>query len=489
MFQFCDGSGPLNPEARPNLKNAVGKARVAMGRAITVGGVVWAALLFVEGCGAKGQAEVPPWPGSALPAGAFCRRQVADTFDDLGTIRAAMRQIECLVVLRENRPELDPQAFSRIRKLYARTVEDLAKKNRWDSHHEAWERLYMLAARINGIRNDLARQHRIPVFSVNGHHGAAALWAQVARRHPAPTLLHLDSHADTRGLRDPQKVLEIGRRILTGRKFRKAGEELTQYLNDPATPCSAGVLILGFKSFVWAKPHWYGLKNIVTRPMFYGKHTEAAAGEKLVSKKWTLFYDRSQDPTLDPKIPSDSTWTLLSKPAAKLGKFGTLRKLKVSVLTTSPWPTDTDKEAHLRKVLLEAVPKGSFVLDIDLDYFGTVDLTDGLIRKAPPSKYEARNEYLKKQNVKAREEKFRAHIRYVDARMKEVERMLRFLRDHGRIPTMVTLADSTYMPYALHWWAEEFWEYTPKRFVPYLQLRMRRVLAHVYAAYGIGALP
>ena len=45
------------------------------------------------------------------------------------------------------------------------------------------------------------------------------------------------------------------------------------------------------------------------------------------------------------------------------------------------------------------------------------------------------------------------------------------------------------MPFALHWWAEEFWEYTPKRFVPYVQLKMRRVLANVYAAYGIGALP
>jgi hypothetical protein len=400
-----------------------------------------------------------------------------------------MRQIECLIVLHENRPELDPQAFSRIRKIYAKAVDKLAKKNRWDSHREAWERLYLLTVRINGIRNELARQHRIPVFSVVGHHGAAALWVEVARRHPTATLLHFDSHSDTRGLRDPQKVLEIGRRILKGRKFRKAGEELSQYLNDPATPCSAGVLILGFKNFIWAKPHWYGLKDVVTRPMFYAKHVEAAAGEKPVSKKWDLFYDRAQDPSSGPKVPSDSTWTLLAKPAAKLGKFAHMRKLKVSVLNTSPWPTETEKETRLKKALLEAVPKGPFILDIDLDYFGTVDLTDGLVRKAPPSKYEARNEFLKSNNVKAREERYRTHRRHIDARMKEMERLLAYLRDHGRIPVMVTLADSTLMPFALHWWAEEFWEYTPKRFVPYVQLKMRRVLANVYAAYGVGALP
>jgi hypothetical protein len=54
---------------------------------------------------------------------------------------------------------------------------------------------------------------------------------------------------------------------------------------------------------------------------------------------------------------------------------------------------------------------------------------------------------------------------------------------------MITLADSTYMPFALHWWAEEFWEYTPKRMAAYVNLKMRRVLSHVYAAHGVGALP
>jgi hypothetical protein len=54
---------------------------------------------------------------------------------------------------------------------------------------------------------------------------------------------------------------------------------------------------------------------------------------------------------------------------------------------------------------------------------------------------------------------------------------------------VVTLADSAYMPYAVYWWAEEFWEYTPKRLVPYIQYRVRKLLASVYAGDGIGAVP
>lgn len=440
-------------------------------------------------CQTQGKTEAPPWPGSTIPAGSFCRQQIPDSFDDLGKIRAAMRQAECLLVLYENRPELDPRTLPRLYKLYGQIVDKLARKNKWDSHAPAWERLYLITSRMNRIQNELARNYRIPVFTVIGHHMATALWVEVARRRPSSTLLHFDSHSDTRGLRNPERILKLGREILTGRHYRRAVDKLSQYLNDPATPSSAGILILGFKNFVWAKPSWYNLKNVVRRSFFYGKLVKPNAGETAPSKKWDLFYDKSADTATGEPVERDSSWIRLTKPASQMGQWAHVRRLWISVFTTSPWPTENDKDQMLKKDLLLAVPKGPFVLDIDIDYFGTVDLTPGLQRTAPPSKYEGRSEYLKSHNVKAREEKYRRHREHIDARMKEFEAMLRYLRDHERIPTSVTVVDSTYMPFAVNWWAEEFWEYTPTRFVPYIQLQVRRVLAHLYGAYNAGPPP
>jgi hypothetical protein len=400
-----------------------------------------------------------------------------------------MRQLECLLVVHENRPEVVPKAVPKMLKLYAEVVEKLAARNKWDDEKHAWERLYLITSRLNPIRNELARRYKIPVISVNGHHRAASIWVEAARRRPAKTLVHFDSHSDTRGLRSPKRVLELGKKILTGKHVRKACYALDQYLNDPATPCSAGVLILGFKHFLWLKPSWYALKNVVARPMFYGKHTKVKEGEKKASKKWDLFYDRSADVTGGPAVPEDSTWKILPKPAAKLGTFTHLRRLMVSVLTTNPWPVDSDQARLLKNSLLNAVPRGPFVLDIDLDYFGSVDLTKGLERKAVPSSYEGRNHYLSSEATKARAKLWRDHRKSMDERFKETEALLRFLRENGRVPTVVTLADSAYMPYAVYWWAEEFWEYTPKRLVPYIQYRVRKLLASVYAGDGIGAVP
>jgi hypothetical protein len=424
-----------------------------------------------------------------MQAGSFCPPQSADDFDDLGSIRAAMRQLECLVVIHENRPEADPKAVPKIRKLYAEIVDKLAARGKWDDDKGAWRRLYLLTVRINAIRNELARHYEIPVFSINAHHRATSIWIESARRRPAKTLLHLDSHSDTRGLRNPKRVLELGKRILSGKDIERAKGALDQYLNDPATPCSAGVLVAGFESFVWAKPSWYDLKDVVARPFFYGKHTEVNPGEKRLSKKWELYYDRSADTTGGPAVPADSTWKLLPKPADQLGKFTHVRRLKVSVLNTAPWPTEADQARLLKSSLLNSIPKGRFVLDIDLDYFGSVDLTKGLARKAVPSTYEGRNRYLSAEATKAREALWRKQHRYMDEQFKKVEEMLRFLREKGRIPTVVTLSDSAYMPFAIHWWAEEFWEYTPKRLVPYIQHNVRKILANVYASDSIGAIP
>jgi len=451
----------------------------------------WFMLSFVTSGCAKVQSHPEPtgWPGGVMSKGGFCPAQKADEFDDLGAIRAAMRQLECLIVVYENRPEMAAETIPRMRHLYSGIVEKLTKRNRWDDDSAVWEWLYTYTARLNPIRNELARHFKIPVFSVNGHHRAAALWAESARRHPVDTLVHFDSHSDTRGLADPARVLQLGRGIMKGTNIRSAERELDQYLNDPAVPCSVGILLLGFKHFIWPKPDWYGLGDVVMRPFFYGQQIKEKPGIKSLSKNWELYYDRSADTTGRPPVPDDSSWMRLPRPASQMGVFDHVRRLTLSVFTTSPWPKEADKDALLKRELLAAIHKGNFVLDIDLDYFGSVDLTPGLSRKAPPSHYEGRNEFLKPDVTEARRQKWLAHRQHVDKAIAEVEAMMTFLRRHGRIPTVVTLADSTYMPFSIHWWSEEFWEYGPRRMLPYVQYKVRKMLARVYAGDGIGAIP
>ncbi len=454
------------------------------------GGMFLVGLGLLAGCARSAKSQADPGPATvSLGANGICKPQKVEDFDDLDHVRADMRQLECLIVLHENRSRTNPADIQAMRRLYADIIERLAKRNKWDDDSAAWEKVYDFTSRLNRIRNDLARHFKVPVFSVNGHHEAAALWTESARQHPVPTLLHFDSHSDTRGLGDPAYVLGLGKKILTGDHPIQDGDELSKYLNDPATPCSAGILILGFKNFIWAKPSWYTMGDIVVRPFFYGMQVKSKPGVKPVSKKWELYYDKSADNPGKPPVPEDSSWFLLPKPAVDMGTFVHKRRLLVSVLTTSPWPGDADQDKTLKKEILEAIPKGGFVLDIDLDYFGTVDMTEGLERTAPPSRYEGRNKYLKPEVVKAREEKWRRHRKHVDRNIQAVEAMLRFMRAHGRVPTVVTLADSTYEPFAIYWWAEEFWEYSPKRMLPYVQYKVRKMLQRVYRDDGIGAVP
>lgn len=440
-------------------------------------------------CRSRNSSRSSSLPAGSVRASSVCKPQKPDDTDDLGSVRADMRQLECLLVLHENQPGMDADAIKKMRKLNERIVSKLASRNKWDNDIGAWERLYLFTARLNAVRNSIARQYDIPVYSVNGHHRAASIWIEESKRQPVKTLLHFDSHSDTRGMSDPKKLLSLGKGILGDKKVNKAKAALDQYLGDPATPCSAAIMVLGIKHFIWAKPRWYNLENVVARPFFYGQHTVVSPGEKRISKKWELYYDKSTDNTGGPEIPADSTWKILPKPAETMGKFSFVRRLLVSVLTTNPWPKEVDQQRMLKRSLLTAVPKGRFILDIDLDYFGSVDLTRGLAPKAVPAGYRGRNKYLSSEEMKKREEVWRAHRRFMEERFKELEVILQFLRENGRIPSHVTLSDSTYMPYAIHWWAEEFWEYTPKRIVPYVQHRVRKILANVYGADGIGAVP
>ncbi len=459
-------------------------------RQFLLAGVVVLSGVGLAGCSSRVESR-PGRLGAVLPADArsLCPPQQPVSFDGLDQVRADMRRLECLLVLYENRPDAAGLSTTAIRRLYAKIVDTLAERNKWEDDSGAWEKLYDFTGRLNRIRNELARKSVIPVFSVNGHHMATGYWVEWSRRTPTKTLVHFDSHSDTRGLSDPKYVLDLGRRITEASDIQAAEDELSKYLNDPATPCSAGILILGFKNFVWLKPKWYGLEDLVNRPFFYGQLTKPLPGVKPPSKDWELYYDQSEDQAGLGPVPDDSSWIRLPKPARQMGQFDFIRRLFVSVVTTSPWPEDGAKADEVRNKLLAAIPKGRFILDIDLDYFGTVDLTPGMERKAPPSKYEERNEYIKPEVEQARRDYWKRHREKVDRELRMVEDLLRFLRDHGRIPSVVTLADSTYVPFALHWWAEEFWEYSPTRAIPYVQLQVRRMLQRVYQADGIGAVP
>ncbi len=444
---------------------------------------------FCSGCKGGARSRTHCRAGSpGVSHVSICRPRKKDVCDDLESLREAMRKLECLLVVYENQESADPDLPVLMTNLHDEIVEKLVARNRWDGDAAIWETLYFYTSRLNAVRNSSAKESKIPVYSVNGHHMAAAYWIEASRKQPVKTLLHFDSHADTRAVADPDKILKLGKNILKGEDVDNSREALGKYLRDPAVPISAAVLVLGIKRLVWAKPSWYNLTDFVSRVFFYGKHVSPAPGKETISNKWELFYDRSADPVDDPEIPPDSTWKILDDSAEDLGEFSHVRKLLLSVLTTNPWPEETARQEEMKKRLLKAVPRGRFILDIDLDYFASVDLTKDLAPGVVPASYSDRRKYLSAEAVKKREETWRDHRVSMEKRLDELEEILRFLRDNGRMPMVVTVADSTRMPFSIHWWAQQYWEYTPKRFVPYLQHRVRLLLARVYEADSMKAV-
>ena len=241
------------------------------------------------------------------------------------------------------------------------------------------------------------------------------------------------------------------------------------------------MLGLDLKDVVWCFPYWAYASEFGRRPCFYANvpHSRSSYGT------FRLLHDKAEDKNR--LLPTYSTMPWLETSAVegkKLRSMSHVRHFRMSYIKTYPG-TELMEEGLRWKALLKAVPKGPFVLDIDSDYFMSIDSASGFHRN-PDNKGQsgARKRQLA---VDEYERRLKKAQKLLDKRLEAFRKLLVKLRDNGRVPSMITMADSTYMPFAASYAGKGYWEYTPYEFAGYLHWRVRYLLADVYKRHGIEA--
>jgi len=320
------------------------------------------------------------------------------------------------------------------------------------------------------------------VYAYNGHENAARVWLDESHRRTLGPLVHLDTHDDMRGLNKPERIVRAAQELSGGgRRREKALRNLTEYIHDHATPVSGGLLGMDLREVVWCFPSWAYASEFKRRPLYYADvpHARCSYGT------FRLLHDKDEDGGALLPTYSTAPWLEVSSvPAATLKGMSHKRPFRMTLVKTHPIGSLGGDDPRFQAIL-EAVPKGPFILDVDLDYFMSIDSSSGFKRGGDVGNKGASRK--RSEDVDVYETKLVKAKRLLDERLIEFGRLIVKLRDAGRIPSVVTIADSTYLPFASTAAGRGYWEYTPFEFAGFLHWKVRRTLAKVYRNHGIDA--
>jgi hypothetical protein len=401
----------------------------------------------------------------------------------------AFRELDCLITFRRAFPKrgasLDQLLINKFRALHNRLR---TESNDWRTVHR-WKLLYILGTRMYPVQNKWGAHSTIPVYEVNGHHLAVPFWIKESKRRKLGPLFHLDTHNDMRAVPSPKDVLEAVNKLKHNRDTKNAWHTIAHAIYDCAMPVAGGVLSAGYRRVVWGKPSWNGYTEFVNRPFFFGtpkkgvdvlevpKKSKGAKRKKLEKKRkklaskrshFRLYYDSIRDK--QPAVARADAWVHIGpgqRPVQK--KFALFTPFTLSVLTTDQPINQGGAGGGKDKFqqLLKALPKGRFTLDLDLDYFASIDSTEQFKRKAGSDPEWQLTLFKKRRGILKRN-------------LAKFKDMMIGLRDRGRVPSLITIADSTYLTFALDPIAEGQSEYTPIEHSAFLRRQVRIILKELY---------
>ena len=153
--------------------------------------------------------------------------------------------------------------------------------------------------------------------------------------------------------------------------------------------------------------------------------------------------------------------------------FTRVNKFVFSAITTGKDRSRRGDNAPYLKKLLKALPQGPFTLDLDLDYFASIDSTDYFQRSSGHRPKWWKWKKFKKQRM------------ILKGRLQNFANLLAFLKKKGRVPSVITIADSTFMSYALDSIAQGQSEYTPIEHTAYLRRETRKIFKKLYGVSPI----
>lgn len=421
----------------------------------------------------------------------LCAKVASDDF------HGAYREIDCLINYRRTFPKKAKALTALIREKFRLLHKRLQTESTDWRTAARWKLLYLLGTRMYPVENKIAENAEIPVYEFNGHHMAVPFWLKERLRgRELGTLFHFDTHNDMRAVPSPKKVLEAVKNLKNNRKIKSSWHTISHSIYDCAMPVSGGILTVKYDRVVWGKPSWNGYPEFVNRTFFYGRPLSgipvAVIPQGLSAKKkkkaekrlkesekkrshFRLYYDQKIDKTKT-KIPKQDAWIVVTdKQRPSHRKFGMFTPFTFTILT-SDQELDARGNGSGKKMfqkLLKSLPKGKFTLDLDLDYFASVDSTESF-KRAAGSDPEWQLDLLAKRR------------KFLKKNIAKFRNLLLALKHHKREPSLITIADSTYLTFAFDEIAQGQSEYTPIEHTAFIRRRIRKLFREIYGTRVVG---
>lgn len=425
-------------------------------------------------------------------------KRCASFVDD--SIQSTFRELDCLISMRRTLPKADPELETILHQKFRELYSNVQAETDWNMAFQQWQMLYRLSTRLYTSNNEQASKYEIPVYEVNSHHLSLPFWIKEGLRRKVGPLFHLDTHSDMRPIASPEDVIKAVKDLKHNRNVREAWHTIAHTVDDHAMPVAGAILSGFYKNIIWGRPSWTLAPDFLNRNFFFAllekpfqnqrdklsasspkhptrRHSPQATGQAAwPGLNEDLWEGRYRMYSMN-KPKSDNNWgpALLDwryvpkqhKPLPKSYKHVTPFRWSIMVTDFEVDHRGEGKGKAQFQKLLKAIPKGRFTLDIDLDYFASIDASPKFRREQgkEPEMDEDKHNKLRK---------------ILDLRLKRFKNLLRALRNKGRIPALITIADSTRLNYALDPVARSQYEYTPIEYTYFLHQEVRDILVLVY---------
>jgi hypothetical protein len=425
-----------------------------------------------------------------------------------GDTRAQLAALNCLTAVAALDPARRAALAERIERGFREAYHDLRARPMMDGEIAEWTELYRLSARFYPRHSTLGSGSDVPITFVNAHHFSVPFWIRRSQETALGTLVHFDTHSDMEGIPRPDDVRRAVENIRAGRDLQKSWHVIAHAVYRNSMPVTGAVLAAGVTEVVWAKPSWArDPVDLLGRALFYarpreladprplaaleaqGPHAVLAAFQGQTADLFQLHYDPADnDGRWLPRRERElETWTVVGaaqRPHAK--HFDHLHPIRFSVLTA-------DRPAGAT-LLPRAISGERFVLDIDLDYFVNTG-SEAEVTDDPPSNGE--RQIQRKDQPETPLDIFHGiHLRaaylsgeraLVERRIERFREVLLALRNAGKKPSIVSIADSANLPFTSYREGQERSDFVPPHHAYWVHERVVAVIREVFGGGPLAA--